>query len=257
MCGGVLMNAFLKHDSVGSNIVDRVYGIIKRLVISFDIKPGHQIHIESLADHLNTSVTPVREALNRLLNEDLIRRHKGRGFQNRDIDKHEIAELFMLRGALTIGAFYSLMNSHSDEEISNLIEDFTMPDWSEGVSHIPLCTKLIDAGGNRELIRIYSTLSCKIHFISMIYAESTMGARNIVDYTEALKHLLCSRNLVDCINVVDTQVKIQVASLDYIIPEAYGVLFTDKSPSIQRCGAAKFATEKCASGDRFAQTYRT
>src|SRR5262249_34908641 len=79
--------------TVPPQYADRAYSEIKQMAINYTLKPTEQINIEELAHKLNMSVTPVREALNRLLNEDILVRRGSRGFCNRPIDLTELKEL--------------------------------------------------------------------------------------------------------------------------------------------------------------------
>jgi len=61
------------HSLNAQHYVERVYCEIKAMAISYELRPDEQINIHLLAQKLHVSVTPIREALNRLLNEDLNR----------------------------------------------------------------------------------------------------------------------------------------------------------------------------------------
>ncbi|EDY81971.1 transcriptional regulator, GntR family protein [Verrucomicrobiia bacterium DG1235] len=58
--------------SVSANLPERVYATIKRKILNGEIAPGARLLEKSLCEELKVSRTPVREALNRLGNEDLV-----------------------------------------------------------------------------------------------------------------------------------------------------------------------------------------
>jgi DNA-binding GntR family transcriptional regulator len=58
----------------------RVYQTIKERVISYEFAPGRRIYIEPIAKELGVSTTPVREALNRLVAEDLVIKAPRKGY---------------------------------------------------------------------------------------------------------------------------------------------------------------------------------
>lgn len=59
---------------------DRVYQAIKARVIAYDFPPGERIYLEPIAEALGVSTTPVREALNRLAERDLVIKAENKGF---------------------------------------------------------------------------------------------------------------------------------------------------------------------------------
>ncbi|MEZ5873062.1 MAG: GntR family transcriptional regulator [Nitratireductor sp.] len=60
--------------------VEALYGALKRMAVDFRIRPGERINEVALARELDASRTPLREALNRLVAEQLIEFQPGKGF---------------------------------------------------------------------------------------------------------------------------------------------------------------------------------
>ena len=56
----------------GANLPDRIYGELKRRILSGRIEPEARMREQGLCTELNVSRTPLREALNRLSNEELV-----------------------------------------------------------------------------------------------------------------------------------------------------------------------------------------
>ena len=77
-----------------ANKVELAYSRIKELVINAQFKPGEQLQITELSEQLDVSVTPVREALTRLLAEDLIVSVPNRGFFCKKLDVDELCALY-------------------------------------------------------------------------------------------------------------------------------------------------------------------
>lgn len=215
-------------SSADLKVVDRVYRSIKHLVINYDIMPGQQIHIEDLSKSLNASVTPVREALNRLLNDGLITRKSGRGFHNRDIDIEELTDLFQLRGSLAISAFHFILRTDLKKMVPDILSEVDRIDDLDVKCQIPICASMISAVGNREMIRIYNSVIDKIYFVWKIYSNSPGGSRDIEAYRRDLRDFLLKGDLNGCIDVIDSNIKIQVSSLDENIKKGLGILFSQK-----------------------------
>tara|TARA_R110002073_G_scaffold36281_5_gene105639 strand:- start:4637 stop:5323 length:687 start_codon:yes stop_codon:yes gene_type:complete len=74
-------------------VFDRVYDGIRRLALSGDLLPGARLHIDNLAGEFDVSSTPVREALNRLVAEDIIDMEPKAGFFTKHVSEVEIRDL--------------------------------------------------------------------------------------------------------------------------------------------------------------------
>jgi DNA-binding GntR family transcriptional regulator len=60
---------------------ERVYGALKRQLREGALKPGDKLEPAVLSEHLNASVTPVRDALHRLTGERLVEAPRHEGFR--------------------------------------------------------------------------------------------------------------------------------------------------------------------------------
>ncbi|MEX2488011.1 MAG: GntR family transcriptional regulator [Pseudomonadales bacterium] len=59
---------------------DRVYQAIKARLVAYEFPQGRRIYLEPLAESLGVSTTPVREAMNRLAERDLVVKAENKGF---------------------------------------------------------------------------------------------------------------------------------------------------------------------------------
>lgn len=198
--------------------VDRVYARIKSMVVEYEIPPGQQIHIEALANQLNVSVTPVREALNRLLIDGLIFRGEGRGFFNRHIDHSELRDLFQLRSALAISAIHIVLNTQLADSIEQMLDQADVADCdSPAKSSLKICKLMIDATGNREMIKIFDNISSRIKYIWDVYAGTERGKSAIVTYRSDLRQALLDRKLELSTSIVYAHIASQIDELESLI----------------------------------------
>jgi DNA-binding GntR family transcriptional regulator len=86
---------------------EKAYASIKKKIFDFELKPNQVFFETDIAKKLGMSRTPIREALNKLEQEDLINRLSNRGYSVVDITSSEIEELYELREALEILALSS------------------------------------------------------------------------------------------------------------------------------------------------------
>ncbi|MFP1132992.1 GntR family transcriptional regulator [Asticcacaulis sp. W401b] len=78
------------RDSVN----ERVYASVKRAITSGTIVPGIRIDASLLASTLNSSLTPVRMALNRLAGERLVEVHANEGFYMPRVTEPGLRDLY-------------------------------------------------------------------------------------------------------------------------------------------------------------------
>jgi len=83
---------------------EATYSNIKRLILSGQLRPGRKLVHQDLAEMLNVSRTPVREALERLYQEGFVTRLPRRGFYVAEMTGDEALELYGAREALEIHA---------------------------------------------------------------------------------------------------------------------------------------------------------
>src|SRR5690242_6627209 len=85
--------------STGS-LSDRVYSDVRRLIISGEIRAGETISELGLSKQLNVSRTPVREAVKRLLAENLLQTNERGGLSVYSPTIRDLAEIYYSRGVL-------------------------------------------------------------------------------------------------------------------------------------------------------------
>lgn len=86
--------------SASASAVERTYEAIHEMALSFRLRPGERLNESELSRELGISRTPLREALNRLVAENLLEFVPSKGFFRRSIQPREIYELYQLRLSL-------------------------------------------------------------------------------------------------------------------------------------------------------------
>ena len=74
-----------------------VYDQLRAGLLAGDLEPGSKLAIEALAERYDTSATPLREALNRLVSDGLVERREQRGFVVAGISAEDLAEITKTR----------------------------------------------------------------------------------------------------------------------------------------------------------------
>ena len=79
----------------------QVYEKLREMVILYDIKPGERLNEVALAEKLEVSRTPIRDALN-LLARDGFLEESGRGYVRRSLNLKETLDLYEAREAIEV-----------------------------------------------------------------------------------------------------------------------------------------------------------
>ena len=107
-------------------IRDKVYSYLKEAILRGEYKPGDRLKERTLAEKLNISRTPIREALFRLESQKFVTTVPRKGVVVNEISRDEIEEVFMILGSLeTIAVRLAAQKMDEDmrAEIDALIAD--------------------------------------------------------------------------------------------------------------------------------------
>ncbi len=161
--------------------VENLYAQLKSMAIDFRIRPGERINEGALSRELSTSRTPLREALNRLVAEQLIEFRPGKGFFCRELKPDAIFDLYELRKILETEAVRLACKRGSDGEIQNVSRELhefgldsagkTIREVTELDEHFHM--SIARLSGNSELVRHLQQINERIRFIRWI----DMGSR--------------------------------------------------------------------------------
>lgn len=103
--------------------VQQIYDQLKQMAVAFRLRPGDRLNEGALARELGVSRTPLREALNRLVAEDLVTFQPGNGFFCREIDVQTVFDLFELRQILEEQAVRLACLRADDADLQALAQD--------------------------------------------------------------------------------------------------------------------------------------
>lgn len=99
---------------------ERAYKEIKTAILNGAIPPDEIFTEVKLAESLNTSRTPVREAVQDLIKEGLIITIPRKGLAVKKISQHEIEQIFMLRTSIESEVIRKLASKISDSQLELL-----------------------------------------------------------------------------------------------------------------------------------------
>jgi DNA-binding GntR family transcriptional regulator len=112
-----------KHDlQQSTTFVDKIYSHIKDLILSRKLKSDQRITIREFADYFNVSITPVREALQRLKAERLISINARSDIRVIGLPADESKKILELNIALDTYGIKKNLKNFPDELIDELRE---------------------------------------------------------------------------------------------------------------------------------------
>jgi DNA-binding GntR family transcriptional regulator len=110
-----------------SGLKEYVYHEIKKRLINNIIRPGERIWEDKIAEELEVSRTPVREAINRLIAEEFIEDRPRKGIFAAEISKHDLYKMLDVRIALetlAVSQCCKLITDEGKHELTEIYEKY-------------------------------------------------------------------------------------------------------------------------------------
>lgn len=171
-------------------LAERVYHQLKSDIFEFRLMPGDRFSESEIAERMDVSRTPVRQALFWLEHEGYVEVWFRSGWQVRPFDFAYFEDLYDLRIVLECEALRRLC-THSAAALRTELRDLIAfwidaPRLAEGQAVSPwdeaFHTRLVALAGNAEMTRIHAELSEKIRIIRRL--DFTKGPRVEATYHE-------------------------------------------------------------------------
>ncbi len=150
---------------------DSVYEALRSGILTRVFEPGQRLNVPELAQQLQVSLTPVKDALNRLAAEDLIEIRPHSGTFVTLVMPEDVAETFQIRAALeSLAGELAIGNAGPSDiaELRRLVNQMSAPvadeaawstheEWNSRFHQL-----IVDLSRNRKLIQMYEDLNTHI-----------------------------------------------------------------------------------------------
>lgn len=103
----------------------KTYNTVKEFILENRIHPGERIYIKDLSTRLNISTTPLREALNRLVQEGFVNHNSHRGYVLQVITISEVEKLYEFSEALETYAIGRAVKNVTPSDLADLQENLS------------------------------------------------------------------------------------------------------------------------------------
>jgi DNA-binding GntR family transcriptional regulator len=231
--GSTLAQAPLKSISN----VNRVYESLRRMAADFEFMPDARINEGELAKRLETSRTPLREALNRLVAEGFLTFQSGRGFFCRSLSPARILDLYQTRVAVECEALYLACEVADDAAIEAVQTQLHAVSTDYQTSTDPI--RLLDMdeafhmhlaalSGNQELVRILKNLNDRIRYVRLIDLKALRDQPDVADRMRAHNAIidaLVARDAIGAIRAMRAHIERRRTDATEAVRRAYSQLY--------------------------------
>ena len=195
---------------------DRVTGPISRTTLSAQVTArlrdgilagrfgqGEQLNEAELARELGVSRGPLREAMQRLIQEGLLRNRPHRGVFVPELTDEDLADIYFAREAIETAALRRIMAAGEAVsvarrltiEVDRIVEALRQDDWNAVVDHdLHFHTLLVDSAHSRRLSRMYSVLIAETRMCLHMLVSGFAGRKDFVEEHVALVDRLAAQD---------------------------------------------------------------
>lgn len=160
-----------------------VYDLLRDKILLCELTPGQRLDVAQISNELGVSRTPVKEALQRLSVQDLVKIHPRRGTFITEITPDDVRETFEVREALETKACELAAGRLPTTTIASLRElnqRMFGPDL-HFVDHAVMDSEfhrmIIEGSGNQRLLKMYAELKAHVQ-IARVHYRSTAWRSN-------------------------------------------------------------------------------
>ena len=172
----------IKSHYMPENTKNKIYQEVRRSIIMGQHKTGTRLNIEDIAKRYQTSVTPVRDALQMLSQEGLVTIKPRAGYFITRITLKELRDMFELRNILELAAIERSALQISDDQIAQLRKIHAGYTGDDEESYDRYTDEnrrfhclLAEASGNQELTQLIGHLMDRLaRFMVLRHAGKTM-----------------------------------------------------------------------------------
>ena len=138
--------------------MERSYAALKQLLRDGVYAPGYRLEANRIAEQIGVSMTPVRDALNRLAGEQLVEASSGDGFHVPRLGEGDLRDLYEWNSILVVLAARSARTIPAPRAIEDAMASGSLPDATAAVFGL-----LAESVPNRELRLAIARASDRLH----------------------------------------------------------------------------------------------
>lgn len=189
------MGKIVAIDREALSLADRAYEEIKKRIFDFELMPGDRLSESELAQQIDVSRTPLRQALQRLQHEGFVEAIPKVGWLIPPLDFEKFDELYDFRVLIEAHAVRALCASDEDysrlQKVSRIwqapVKERLQDPDRIGMLDEAFHSQIVECTGNRELARTYREITERMRIIRRL--DFYNSARVTATYEEHAKIL--------------------------------------------------------------------
>jgi DNA-binding GntR family transcriptional regulator len=173
---------------------------LREAIMNGSLPPGTQLGEAELAGQFQVSRGPLREAMQRLVSEGLLRSERHRGLFVIDLEPEDIHDIYSARLAIERAAVIRIVHGPAPDEAADLLEEAVREmasatsneDWSAvSEADTRFHEVLVSASGSKRLVRMSRTLLIETRMclsaLRLTYASDEERVTEHKQITEAIR----------------------------------------------------------------------
>jgi DNA-binding GntR family transcriptional regulator len=172
---------------------DGVFNILRECILDQTFLPGQRLDVKMLAEKLDVSLTPVKDAITRLMVEGLIELRPRSGTYVSQLSPEDVEETLAIRRALECLAAESVAKNLTDKDLAWFEESVVQLERSEKDRQLhekqnsEFHLRLVELSRNKKLIETYRSLNAYIKVARVHHANSSWRDRVVEEREEHRK----------------------------------------------------------------------
>lgn len=207
----------VERETTASIIADRV----RDRIIDGTFEPGQQLGEVQLASQLHVSRGPVREAMQRLIQEGLLRNERNRGVFVVELDEDDIRDVYLARSAVEHAAALVIARSGNEStvaELDRLLDEMAGAVREGKWAAVADCDlrfheALVAASGSRRLARMFRTLLSETRMCLTPLEAAYPRRQDVVEEHRALLEAIREGDAADLVRHLDAHFAHAVSKL--------------------------------------------
>jgi len=188
----------VQRQARAGNMVDIIHRRLRCMVLEFQLRPGQRLNEQHLCQALQVGRTPLREAINRLVAENLVIAQPNRGFTIRDVDPDEIAQLFEMREVVESAAAVMAVERATDADLQTLrdawqqvLKNYRLADAEELLRQdVIFHAKVAQLSRNQPMARLVADINERVYLVRWAALQTEMRKSTFDEHAQIVEALI-------------------------------------------------------------------
>lgn len=206
----------LRLESTPVLVADR----LREGILDGTFPPRTQLSEVALSQQLSVSRGPIREAMQRLLQEGLLRGERNRGVFVVDLGETDVRDIYLARSAVERAAAALVVSSGTDEDfgiLQSMVDQLAAAVDSNWVEMTKLDLQfhlaLVAAAGSPRLDRMFRTLMAESQLCIVRLEPFYPGREEVVHEHQAILDAIRARDLAEADRLLEAHMDISATRL--------------------------------------------